>query len=299
MKQAQILTPVITAFDREGNLDEQGNKAVWDHLVENGIDGIAVMGSTGEFFSMSMEQKRDLTRMACEHIKGKTKALIGTSCMQVDETIELSNYALDLGADAVMIIHPYYFALSDESVEVFYDAVASNINGNIILYNFPDRTGKDLTPEVVINLLRKHKNIVGYKDTVTTFKHTRELLDLTRDAFPEFQIYSGFDEFLAHNILAGGNGCVGGLSNIYPGVFTQWTKAINEKDMEKVSEYQQKIDFLMAMYDIGTPFIPIVKKAMILKGLPIQDVSTQPFLPATEEQTEKIKTILKAFDAMI
>ena len=116
MKKAMFLTPVVTAFNKEGKLDAQANRNVWEHLIKGGIDGIVIMGSTGEFFSMSMEAKKELIDLATDYINKRVKLYIGTSCMTIEETVELSNYALEKGADAVMIIGPYYFSLSPESI---------------------------------------------------------------------------------------------------------------------------------------------------------------------------------------
>lgn len=293
MKKANFLTPVVTAFDENGNLDIQGNKNVWDHLIKGGVDGLVIMGSTGEFFSMTTEQKKELIKLVVEHVNKRTKVYIGTSCMTVEDTVELSNFAIETGADAVMIISPYYFALSNESVEFFYDKVAEAVKGDIYLYNFPDRTGHDLTPEVTLNLLRKHKNIVGFKDTVSEMGHTRKLMTTVLKEFPDFIVLSGFDENFVHNILCGGSGCIGGLSNLCPELFADWVKAINAKNMDEVARIQKIVDKLMALYPIGTPFIPIMKKAMILHGVEMKEYCTKPFLPATEEQTEQIKAVMK------
>lgn len=293
MKKANFLTPVVTAFDENGNLDIQGNKNVWDHLIKGGVDGLVIMGSTGEFFSMTTEQKKELIKLVVEHVNKRTKVYIGTSCMTVEDTVELSNFAIETGADAVMIISPYYFALSNESVEFFYDKVAEAVKGDIYLYNFPDRTGHDLTPEVTLNLLRKHKNIVGFKDTVSEMGHTRKLMTTVLKEFPDFIVLSGFDENFVHNILCGGSGCIGGLSNLCPELFADWVKAINAKNMDEVARIQKIVDKLMDLYPIGTPFIPIMKKDMILHGVEMKEYCTKPFLPATEEQTEQIKAVMK------
>ena len=293
MKKANFLTPVVTAFDANGNLDVQANKNVWDHLIKGGVDGLVIMGSTGEFFSMTTEQKKELIKLVVEHVNKRTKVYIGTSCMTVEDTVELSNFAIEAGADAVMIISPYYFALSDESAEFFYDKVAEAVKGDIYLYNFPDRTGHDLTPEITLNLLRKHKNIVGFKDTVSEMGHTRKLMTTVLKEFPDFIVLSGFDENFVHNILCGGSGCIGGLSNLCPELFADWVKAINAKNMDEVARIQKIVDKLMDLYPIGTPFIPIMKKAMILHGVEMKDYCTKPFLPATEEQTEQIKAVMK------
>jgi 2-dehydro-3-deoxy-D-pentonate aldolase len=298
VKKANIYTPVVTAFDKEGNLDIQANKNIYDHLINGGVDGIVVMGSTGEFFSMTTEQKKELIDLVTIYAGKRTKILVGTSCMRVEDTVELANYALKAGADAVMIIGPYYFALSDASIEAFYAEAAEKIKGDIYLYNFPARTGYDLKPQVVLNLLRKYKNIIGFKDTVTEMCHTRELMTVIYKEYPDFIVFSGFDENLVHNVLCGGDGCIGGLSNLCPEIFKALINAINCKDMEKIAQYQKIIDRAMDLYDIGTPFIPIIKKAMMLRGVQMQDYCTKPFLQATAEQTEKIKTVLKAINLL-
>lgn len=292
MNKAMFLTPVVTAFDINGELDIDSNKRIWDHLIKGGIDGLVIMGSTGEFYSMSTAQKKELIKEVVTYVNKKVKLYIGTSCMTVEDTIELSNFAIETGADAVMIIGPYYFSLSDESIESFYDKVAEEVKGDIFLYNFPDRTGYDLNADITLKLLKKHKNIIGFKDTVTEMGHTRKLLTTVREEFPEFIVLSGFDENFIHNILSGGNGCIGGLSNLYPEIFSEWTRVVNEKNMEKASELQKKIDKMMDLYAIGTPFIPIIKKAMILRGVEMIDYSIKPFLPASEEQIEKIKKVM-------
>lgn len=290
MKKANFLTPVVTAFDANGNLDIQANKNVWDHLIKGGVDGLVIMGSTGEFFSMTTEQKKELIKLVVEHVNKRIKVYIGTSCMTVEDTVELSNFAIEAGADAVMIISPYYFTLSDESVEFFYDKVAEAIKGDIYLYNFPDRTGHDLTPEVTLNLLRKHKNIVGFKDTVSEMGHTRKLMTTVLKEFPDFIVLSGFDENFVHNILCGGSGCIGGLSNLCPELFADWVKAINAKNMVEVARIQKIVDKLMDLYPIGTPFIPIMKKAMMIRGVEMQDYCTKPFLGA-KNTARCVKTI--------
>lgn len=298
MSKISFMTPVVTVFNADGTLDIQGNKNVYEHLIQGGVDGIVVMGSTGEFFSMPMQQKKQLIDLAAETIKGRTRLLIGTSCMQWEETVELGNYALAAGAEAVMVIPPYYFALSDASVEAYFDKVADGIQGNILLYNFPDRTGYDLKPQVALNLARRHKNIVGYKDTVVNMSHTRELIKTMRPEFPEFEILSGFDDNFVHNVLSGGNGCIGGLSNMIPQITSAWAKAVREGDLQGMTEGQRTIDQFMDIYAIGTPFIPMVKRAMQLRGVQMGDTSTVPFLPATEEQETAIKALMSRMDVL-
>lgn len=298
MKKANFFTPVVTAFDTNGNLDIHANKSIYEHLISGGVDGLVVLGSSGEFYAMSTQQKEELIDLVVKCVNKRTKVYIGTGCMSVEDTVKLSNYAIDAGADAVMIVSPYYFNLSDESIEFFYDQVADKIRGDIFLYNFPDRTGSDLNAQITLNLLRKHKNIVGFKDTVTEMGHTRKLIRTISKEFPDFIVLSGFDENFVHNIVSGGSGCIGGLSNVYPEVFAAWVKAMDAKDMNEVSKIQKKVDKMMDLYDVGTSFIPIIKKAMMLKGVRMQDYCTKPFMQANKMEIEKIKEIIFEVEQM-
>ena len=206
--------------------------------------------------------------------------------------MELSNYALDQGADGAMVISPYYFNLPDSAILNFYDTLAERVHGPVLLYNFPDRTGYDLRPDLVYQLVSRHKNIVGIKDTVGTMGHTRALIQKLKKEYPQFVIYSGFDEFFGHNVLCGGDGCIAGLSNFAPEVAAGYAERAREDDLAGMREYQQKVDALMAIYDVAPQFIPVIKKAMELRGMGVGPYCAPPVLPATQEETEKIREIL-------
>ena len=290
--KARYLTPVVTAFDEEGNIDFEANKNIYDHLIAGGVDGIVILGSIGEFFNIALDKQKELIDVALKHINKRVKVYVGTGCMSIEDTIEMTNYAHNAGADAAMIISPYYFSLSEESIEFFYNSIAEATEAQIYLYNFPDRTGYDLSPELTLKLIRKNKNIVGFKDTVGVMGHTRALISLIRNEFPDFDVLSGFDENFAHNILCGGGGCIGGLSNIAPELFAGWVKAVNDKEFDKVAEYQRNVDSLMKIYDVAMPFIPVIKKAMTLRGIKMNDYCSKPFLTVNDAQIEEIRNIL-------
>ena len=160
---AKWITPAVTALDENGHIDIEANKRIYEHLIQGGIDGILIFGSIGEFFALPMEEKRNMVREAVAYIAHRVTVYIGTCSMEFEECVEFSNFALEAGADGVMVISPYYLNLPDSAVENFYDSLADRVNGPVLLYNFPDRTGYDLKPQVVLNLVRRHKNIVGIK----------------------------------------------------------------------------------------------------------------------------------------
>ncbi len=292
MKKARILVPVVTAFHEDGQIDVEANKHIYDHLIQGGVDGIVLLGSIGEFYSMSMNQQKALIDFALPYINQRVTVYVGTSCMTIEDTIEMSNYAKDAGADAVMIITPYYFVLSDDSLEFFYNQVAKATSAKIYLYNFPARTGYNIPHHVALNVTRANDNIIGYKDSVSEMGHTRKLITTMLPEFPEFDVLSGFDENLAHNFLCGGGGCIGGLSNVAPELFAGWVKAINEENFEQIALHQKRVDKLMNIYEIGLPFMPAMKKAMILRGIQMEDHCIAPILPVTDVQTRQIKELL-------
>lgn len=290
--KASFYTPVVTAFTEQGEIDVKGNQNIFEHLIKGGIEGVLILGSSGEFYTLSMEQKKAMIDMAIPYINHRMKVFIGTACDSVEDTVELGNYAMKAGADGVMVISPYYFVINDASIEAFYDEVAEKVDGPVYIYNFPARTGYDVKPEIVYSLLKKHSNIVGLKDSVAEMGHTRKLINLCKKDFPEFQVYSGFDENLIHNIACGGAGCIGGLSNVYPEICRRWTDEVNAGNWEAASETQKVVDELMNFYDINPFFIATLKKAMILRGVEIEDWCKKPVLSATEADTEKIKEII-------
>lgn len=296
MTDVQFMTPVVTAFDAQGNLDIEGNKHVYDFLIGAKMDGLLILGSAGEFFALSNEEKKKVIDLAIDYAQDRIKILLGTGCMTVEETIELSQYAVSKGAKNIILMSPFYFELSEDLLFEYFDKVAKSVDCNVYLYNFPARTGYDLTPGLVAKLIRANSNIVGYKDTVSDMAHTRKLIRALKPEFPDFEILSGFDENFTRNVLSDGNGGIGALSNLYPELFANLVSATKKGDFTKIQEIQITIDKLMALYDITPCFVPIIKKAMALRGVQIQPYCKSPILPATDAQTVQIKTILDSVD---
>ena len=298
MKKAQFLVPTVVSFHQDGSLDMEGNRAVIEHLIAGGIDGLLIMGSTGEFYSMSYDDKIRLINEAVRVVDHRVRVFFGTNCMRKEDTIKLSNYAIDAGADGVMIIGPYYFTVEERMLEAYYDDLAEAIHGDIYLYNYPERTGYDFPVQVAVNLLAKHPNIRGFKDSHSQLTHTRSLNNATKDRFPYFEVYAGFDENLAHVVLSGGVGSIGGLGNVYPELCAGFAHAVNERDLDRIEKYQQIINRLSEMYSFGTPFIPLLKYAMRKRGVAVSPYCQHPVLPPTPEQEEKIDELMRVVDEM-
>lgn len=296
--KTRFITPVVTAFNNNYNIDVKANRRIWDFVIEGGIDSILIMGSTGEFFAMTMEQRKELILSAKMHIGDRARLIVGTGCMRLEDTIKLSRFADKNGADGIIIVPPYYFALTQESLESYFDAIAEEVDTKIYIYNYPERTGYDITPELMLKLRRKHDNIVGCKDTVVDFAHTRKLIDTILPEYPDFEIYSGYDDNFARNVLSGGSGVIGGLTNLAPEIGSGWVEAFAENDIEKTSHYQKQMDILAQLFEFGVPFVPLVKRAMTFRGIKMDDICTLPLQKPNDKQNKKIKEILKKVDIL-
>lgn len=285
------ITPAVTIFDNKGRIDTEQNQRLYDSL--NGhVSGFVVMGSTGEFFSLNMENAKTLIRLSGQYNRGEMKVYAGASRPDVSESVELANYAYEQGVDGVMIISPYYFPLDDEGVFRFYSAIAEQTPAKIFIYNFPERTGYSVSPQVCLRLADKYPNIIGLKDTIPDTLHTSQVIQTVKAEIPHFEVYAGYDNNFAHIVLAGGSGCIGGLSNIVPEFFASWMRAFSQGDMASVAGHQQRADQLMAVYGIHSPFIPTFKKALQLKGIIESDYCTSPFSTLDDAQTEQLKQLL-------
>lgn len=281
----KYITPSVTLLQEDGSIDLCAMKEHFQFLIQGGVDGILILGSIGEFFSFSIEEKKKLIACAVESVKHQVELIVGTSSMRREEIIELSQFSYQQGADAVIILPPYYFPLSDGCVEHYYDSLLEELHDlPIYLYNFPDRTGYGISTKVVLNLLRKHENIVGIKDTQSGMANTIHLIKEIKKEYPDFLVYSGFDDNFAHNLLSGGDGCIGGLSNIVPKVCCQWVTAFREEDLRRIHQIQRQINELMEIYSVGTPFVSYIKSALGIRRPVTHTKATFPLLDASEEE---------------
>jgi len=238
-----VFTPMVTAFDAEGRLD---------------------LGSIGEFFALTLAEKKRFIGFAAEAIGRRAALLVGTGGTVVEEVIELTCHAEQAGADAAVVISPYYFKLDQASLYRYYAEVAAHTAMPVLLYNFPDRTGVSMSPDLVLRLARDFENIQGIKDTVDCISHTRAVIDTVKPKLPEFAVLSGFDEYLVPNLLAGGDGLIGGLSNIAPRLAVGIYDAYQRGDLAKVAELQKNVNILMRLYDVSQPFVGAIKAAVSL-----------------------------------
>lgn len=287
-----IFCPSITITDDEGKIDYDLWGKHLDHLADAGVNGVLLFGSIGEFYSVSLADKEAALEFAVKRVGERMKVFAGVGDTTYANVIEFTKFAEKAGADAVLAVSPYYFGPSPLTAENYFGGIAEATKLPVILYNFPARTGTDLTPELVASLAAKHPNICGIKDTVDTISHTRKVIRAARAVNPDFTVFSGFDEYYLVNRVSGGNGVLCGLTNVEPETFVKMHAAYEKGDFATAVACAERISKLMAVYDVCDLFVSAIKAAVKVKGLPISTKIFEPAVQATEANEAAIAELL-------
>lgn len=208
-------TALITPF-KKGRVDFESLERLVEFQIRNGVDFLVVLGTTGEATTISSTEKRKIIRFCVERVAGRIPIVVGTGSNCTQTTVELSQVALSLGADAVLIVTPYYNKPPQDGLYEHYRTVASRLgSGQIIIYNVPGRTGVNILPETVIRLA-EIPNIVGIKEASGNQAQVDVLIKNVKRTRQDFAVLSGNDDQAFHLVNAGGDGVISVLSNVAP-----------------------------------------------------------------------------------
>lgn len=273
-----VIVPVPTTIDSEGRFDTVSMEIMIDRVLESDVDALLFLGSTGEFSHFSIPVRKAVTEFCIQYVGGRKPVIIGTSSCGTDAVINMSQHATYMGADAVMVVNPFYLRLTPERIFQHYCAIARHIQLPIYLYNFPALTGQELSVDLVLRLALECPNIVGIKDTVDGMSHTRELITKVKGARPDFQVFCGFDEYALNTLMIGGDGVIPATANFAPEVCCGLYKAFKAGDFEGMQKAQRQIAILSELYTLDTPFAGLVKEAVRMTG---SDISVCVASPCT------------------
>nr|WP_152658491.1 dihydrodipicolinate synthase family protein [Oceanobacillus sp. CFH 90083] len=289
-----IIPPVSIILNEQGKLDTKGMALVIDHLIDAGVDGLFFLGSGGEFTQMSAAERKEVAEFTTNYVNKRVPVLIGTGSSNTREAILLSKHAEEIGADGIVVINPYYWQLTEVNLLHHFGDIANSVQLPVLLYNFPNLTGQDLSPELVLELANQHDNIVGIKETVESVSHIRDIIFTVKAEHKDFCVFSGFDDHLLNTLTLGGDGAICASANFAPEVAIGTYQAYVAKDFEKAIELHRTLALLPTIYKLDSPFINVVKEAMKLRGL---DISTHVLPPSgklSEEKVKELASILKS-----
>ena len=288
-----IIPPVSTIFTAEGKLDKQGTAALIDDLIAAGVDGLFFLGSGGEFSQLNIEERKSIAAFAIDHVDRRVPVLIGTGGTNARETVELSQHAQEAGADGIVVINPYYWKVSEQNLIRYFEQVADSVSLPVILYNFPALTGQDLTPALVSKLADSRRNIVGIKDTIDSVAHLRSMILTVKAAHPHFSVLCGYDDHLFNTLLLGGDGAISASGNFAPQVSVKLLQSFRDGDLAQAAQYHQTLLQIPQIYQLDTPFVNVIKEAIVLCGRPISTHVLPPASPLGEVGKERLRALLQ------
>jgi len=261
MIQGSIVA-LVTPMDESGAVDRESLKKLVEYHIEQKTDAIVAVGTTGESATLDEDEHCEVIRLVVDYVGGRIPVIAGTGANSTTEAINLTRRAKEIGADACLIVTPYYNKPTQEGLYLHHKAIAEAVDIPQILYNVPGRTACDMLPETV-GRLSHIKNIVGVKEATGDLSRVKKIRDLTGD---DFAIYTGDDATSREFCLLGGNGTVTVTGNVAPKLVHEMIMAAIKGDRETASAIDSKLAGLHKSLFIQSNPIP-VKWAVAEMGL--------------------------------
>jgi len=186
-----LMPAMVTPFDEQGEVDLVATEAVIERFIEAGVDGISPLGSTGEFSHLTGDERKRFAREVTGIVGGRVPVVIGVGAAGTKEMVELAQHAQEAGADAVLVVSPFYWKVGEEALFKHFATVAEAVDIPVLIYNLPMLTGIDLSPSLVARIATECPNAVGIKDTVTEYGHTVGVLREVKPWRPDFSVVPG------------------------------------------------------------------------------------------------------------
>ncbi len=279
-------TALITPMNPDTTVNYTKLKELIDEQINAGIDALVICGTTGEKSTLNYEEHIKVIKTACQHTNGRVPVIAGAGSNDTVYSVGLCKDAINVGADALLMVTPYYNKTSQAGLISHYTYVADRIDAPIIVYNVPSRTGVNILPETYLELSR-HQNIVAIKEAngdISSVAKTKQLVGEALD------IYSGNDDQIVPLMSLGGSGVISVLSNVAPKATHDMCIAYLNGDVKTAMDLQLKyIPLINALFSDVNP-IP-VKEAMNIMGKDVGPVRL-PLVPMSEQKRDALKKIM-------
>lgn len=291
-KVSGVYTAMITPFNKEGLLDEEGFRHNIRYQIDSGINGITPLGTTGEAPTLSAAEKEKIIRIAREETINDIPLMIGTGSYATAQTIENTRQAKNLGADSALIVTPYYNKPTQNGLYQHFKAIAEAVDIPIIVYNIQSRTGQNLQTET-LKKLAEIPNIVGVKEGSGNLTQICEVIEVIGRFRPEFSVMSADDALTLPLMMMGGDGVISVVSNLIPNDIAALVRAAQNQEYSQAKELHYQLMPLIRAIFIETNPIPI-KAAMNLSAMPAGNCRL-PLCNLSPENEQIVKTVLQKF----
>ena len=284
------IVPLVTPF-RDGRLDETALAELVDWQITSGSHGLSVTGTTGEPSALSAEERQRVIQVACDVTGGRVPFVAGTGSNNLEETLSLSRFAQQVGADALLVVVPYYIKPSQEGLYRYFKTVAGAVDLPLILYNIPGRSAINLEIDTISRLRENCPNIIGVKEANPDFSHITRLLGrLGRD----FLVFSGI-ELLCFPVLAiGGAGYVSATGNVLPAEVARLYDLFEEGNWEGAQDLHYHLMPLNDAMFIEINPVP-AKTALGMMGKISPEVRL-PLSPLSPNNRERLRKVLVQYE---
>ncbi|MBI5695107.1 MAG: 4-hydroxy-tetrahydrodipicolinate synthase [Nitrospirae bacterium] len=282
------MVAIVTPF-RDGKVDEAALGELIDWHIASGTDAIVPCGTTGESATLTYEEHDHVIEYTIRKVAGRVPVIAGTGSNSTDETIALTKHAKDAGADAALLITPYYNKPTQEGLYRHYKAVADAVGIPIVMYNVPGRTSVNMLPSTVARCAHI-ENIVGIKEATANLQQISEIIELCEG---KLDVYSGDDFTVLPTLAIGGMGVISVSANCAPSDMAALCDAYFAGDLEESRRYHYRLQPLNQAMFFETNPIP-VKTALGMMGK-INPELRLPLCPMSEGNTEKLRNVLKAY----
>lgn len=286
------LVAIVTPMHEDGSLDFPSLRKLLDWHVEQGTDGIVVVGTTGESPTVDFDEHCELIRVTVEQVSGRIPVIAGTGGNSTREAIELTHCAKEAGADAVLSVVPYYNKPTQEGLYRHFRSIAEGVDIPLILYNVPGRTVADMSNDTVLRLA-EIRNIVGIKDATGSMERAT---DLIRRAPEDFALYSGDDASGLPFMLLGGHGVISVTANVAPRMMHEMCAAAFAGNLQHAREINLKLFGLHTKLFVEANPIP-VKWALAEMGK-IEHGLRSPLCSLSAAHHETLRTVMKQAGAI-
>ncbi|MFW6126331.1 MAG: 4-hydroxy-tetrahydrodipicolinate synthase [Chloroflexota bacterium] len=259
-----IIPPLVTPVDHNENVNKEALRQLVERLLGAGVHGVFAMGSQGEFWAFTLEEKREVIDTVVQQVNGRVPVYAGTGAATTRECIELTRMAEACGANAVSVITPYFISPSQDELYEHYVAIARSTRLPVVLYGNPARTGVSLSVDLVSRLSRVD-GIVGIKDSSGDLSLTAEYIRNTDLAFATL---AGRDTIIYGTLVYGGKGSVAATANAAPGLVVEIYNSFMQGDLDKARQAQARLAPLRQAFGLGS-FPVVIKDAVSMTGIPV------------------------------
>ena len=282
-----IFTPNMVPLDEQGRINEGELRRIVDWLIDNGISGLYPNGSTGEFTRFSFEERKEIVRICCEQNAGRAFVLAGAAEANVDTTVEAATYYHSLGADAVAIVAPFYYKLSQEGVYAYFSEIARHSPIDLTLYNIP-QFANDISNDTIKRLAAEHPRIIGIKDSSRDLPRLINMMNDITPIRPEFVFLVGCEEMLLPAVMMGADGGTVATSGVVPEVVMKLYNLTKAGRYDEARAIQYKLLDLIKLIIFGADFPEGVRQAVGLRGFEMGE-GRQPLSPNQKFSVEEVR----------